>query len=112
MFRAIPFATLTAASSLALVLTLGLAGPSSAQSEKETDCRYQADVATAVQQARLDGVDERAVPAAIAARNPAWPARYNNAIPLLAAQFYQMNKRDLKALDMGSEWFKACLSMN
>ena len=96
--------------SVALCLGLTLALPVSAQTEKEADCQYQADVAAAVQQARLGGVKERDVAGAIAATNPGWPARYNNAIPLLSAQFYQLKKRDLRNIDMGVVYKDACMS--
>ena len=94
---------------LPLTLILSTA-PALAQSEKEKDCGYQADVAGAVQQARLDGVSEKKVRAAIEAANPAWPDRYNNAIPVFAAQIYQIKKRDLKKIDLRSEWLGTCLN--
>ena len=97
--RMLPFAL-----SLTLAATSG-----SAQSEKELDCGYQADVAGAVQKARLDGVSEKKVRASIEATNPAWPERYNNAIPVFAAQIYQIKKRNLKKIDLRSEWLGTCL---
>ena len=81
----------------------------SAETDKEKDCGYQADVAGAVQKARLDGVSEKKVRASIEATNPAWPERYNNAIPVLAAQIYQIKKRNLKKIDLRSEWLGTCL---
>jgi hypothetical protein len=95
----------------ALALCLAcLAAPLAAQSDKEADCGYQADVAAAVQQARLEGVREARVAETIAASNPTWPARYNNAIPLLTAQFYQLKKRDLRDVDMRMVYFDACMA--
>lgn len=81
-----------------------------AQSEKETDCRYQADVAAAVQKARLDGVRERDLPKAIADGNPTWPDRYNNAIPVFAGEVYKLKKRDLKKIDLGAQWMEMCVA--
>ena len=96
---------------LPLVLSLTLAATSvSAQTEKELDCGYQSDVAGAVQQARLDGVPEREIQSAIEDSDPAWPARYSNAIPVFAAQVYSIKKRDLRKLDLRTEWLKTCMS--
>ncbi len=95
---------------VALILSLVFALPAWAQSEKELDCRYQADVAAAVQKARLDGVKERDVAAAIAATNPTWPDRYSNAIPTMAGQFYQYKKRQLRQVDLGAQYFQLCMS--
>lgn len=92
---------------LTLVLT---ASTALAQSEKEIDCGYQADVAGAVQQARLDGVSEKNVREQIESGNPAWPDRYSNAIPVFAAQIYQIKKRDLKKIDLRTEWLGTCLN--
>lgn len=94
----------------AAALVLALATPALAQSAKEKDCRYQADVAAAVAKARVDGVKERKVAETIAASNPGWPERYNKAIPLLSAQFYQTKKKDLEGLDMGKTYFEACMA--
>ncbi len=93
---------------LPLTLILTATGVS-AQSKKEQDCGYQADVAGAVQKARLDGVSEKKVRAAIEASNPAWPDRYSNAIPVFAAQIYQIKKRDLKKIDLRAEWMDTCM---
>ncbi|WP_227363018.1 hypothetical protein [Sedimentitalea arenosa] len=94
-----------------LPLSLMLSATSvAAQSEKEVDCGYQADVAGAVQQARLDGVAERDVREAIEAGNPSWPDRYSNAIPVFAAQIYQIKKRDLKKIDLRAEWMTTCMT--
>ncbi|MFT5342875.1 MAG: hypothetical protein ACI9BH_002091, partial [Paracoccaceae bacterium] len=72
---------------LALVVSL-LAAPVLAAETKEQSCRYQADLVAAIQLARKDRVKEREVPAHIAATNPAWPANYNAAIPLLTPWVY------------------------
>lgn len=96
---------------LPLAVSVTLAATSgSAQTEKELDCGYQADVAGAVQQARLDGVRERKIQSAIEDSNPAWPPRYSKAIPVFAAQVYAIKKRDLRKLNLRSEWLKTCLN--
>jgi len=94
-----------------LPLALTLASTSAfAQTDKEVDCGHQADVVAAVQQARLDGVREKNVRASIEETNPAWPERYSNAIPVFAAQVYQIKKRDLKKIDLRTEWMGTCMA--
>lgn len=92
---------------LSLILTVSGA---MAQTEKEKDCGYQAEVAGAVQQARLDGVSERNVRETIEASNPSWPERYSNAIPVFTAQIYQIRKRDLRKIDLRAEWLGTCMN--
>ena len=87
--------TLTAAA-----ITLCAIATASLADDRETSCRYQGEVAAAVQKARLDGVSEAGVADAIAATNPGWPAQYNNAIPQLTAYVYQLKKRDLRKIDL------------
>ena len=94
---------------LAACLVL-LATPLAAESAKEQDCRYQAEVAAAVQQARMNGVSERNLPDAIARTNPGWPERYNNAIPVLGGAVYQLKKHDLRVVDLGEQWMAMCMS--
>lgn len=94
-----------------LPLTLALTSTSAlAQSDKEIDCGHQADVVAAVQKARLDGVREKNVRTSIEETNPAWPERYSNAIPVFAAQVYQIKKRDLKKVDLRAEWMGTCMN--
>jgi hypothetical protein len=94
---------------LATCLAL-LAAPLAAESAKQEDCRYQAQVARAVQQARMQGVSERNLPDAIARTNPGWPERYNNAIPIFAAEMYRRKKNELRDVDIGAQWLEMCLS--
>lgn len=86
-----------------------LALPGVAESAKEQDCRYQAQVAAAVQQARLKGVSQRKLVETITAADPGWPARYNNAIPIFAGEMYRMKKADLRDVDIGAQWLQMCL---
>ena len=94
--------TLTAAA-----ITLCAIATASLADDRETSCRYQ--VAAAVQKARLDGVSEAGVADAIAATNPGWPAQYNNAIPQLTAYVYQLKKRDLRKIDLGTTLREQCI---
>lgn len=87
-----------------------LAGPALAISEKEQDCTYQADVAGAVQKARLDGVPQKDVTAAIKKAGTTWPERYDNAIPILAAHIYGLKKRQLRKADLRAEFLNTCLT--
>ena len=101
-----------------VALWLGLCGGAALAGEaqlsealsKEQDCRYQAQVAAAVQKARLDGVRRRKVAAAIARSGPDWPARYNNAIPIFVDAIYGMKKRALRKVDLGAQWMEMCMS--
>lgn len=95
---------------VAATLCVFLAMPAWADSEKEQDCRYQSQVAAAVQKARLDGVAERNVERRIVESNPTWPERYNRAIPVLAGAIYQENKSMLRKVDLGAQWMEMCMS--
>ncbi|MEP2031537.1 MAG: hypothetical protein ABJI96_22810 [Paracoccaceae bacterium] len=95
--------------SLAVSLALAATG-SSAQSEKELDCGYQADVVDAVKNARMEGVSERKLQKTIEASDPPWPARYSKAIPVLAPYVYAIKKRDLREIDLRSEWLGTCMN--
>ncbi|WP_299670644.1 hypothetical protein [uncultured Roseobacter sp.] len=92
----------------ALALT---AVPALAQSEKEVSCGYQADVVGAIKQARLDGVKERELPAALSKDAP-WPEKYNNIIPLLAPAIYEKKRADLKKEDLKGWWYQECLKLD
>ncbi|MCE8511324.1 hypothetical protein KBY24_01920 [Ruegeria pomeroyi] len=92
----------------ALVALLA-ASPLAAAETKQESCQYQADVVAAIQQARLDRVKERDVPAAVAATNPTWPANYNAAIPLIAPWVYQQKMRDVREQDLSAAWLELCL---
>ncbi len=94
----------------AAALVLSLSALPLIAGEKETDCGHQGDVASAIQKARLDGVKQEGVAEAIAATNPSWPERYNNAIPQLAAYIYQQRKRDLRKVDFGETLREQCIA--
>ena len=79
--------------------------------EKAQSCRYQADVVAAVQQARRDRVKERDVQAHILAQEPAWPEKFNNAIPLIAPWVYEQKRRIIRNEDLSAVWTELCLQL-
>ncbi len=91
------------------ILACLLATPSFAAVDKEESCGYQAEVVAAIQQARLDRVREREVPAAIAATNPTWPENYNAAIPHMTPWVYEMKRRVIRNEDLSAVWNELCL---
>ena len=86
-----------------------LASPAFAAVTPEESCGYQAQVVAAIQQARLDRVKERDVPAAIAATNPDWPENYNAAIPHMTPWVYEMKRRVVRNEDLSAAWSELCL---
>lgn len=106
---------MTSLSTATIALALGCssaflaAAPVSAASEKEVSCTYQSQVVAAIQNARLDRVRERDVPAAVAATNPTWPEPYNNAIPLIAPWVYEQKMKDLRSQNLGEVWMELCI---
>ncbi|MEM1073241.1 MAG: hypothetical protein AAGI36_02235 [Pseudomonadota bacterium] len=97
---------------LRFLLTAALAvfaTPGVAQSEKEVSCGYQAEVARAIQQARLDRVRERKVEEKILAGTPTWPDNYNRAIPLMVPWVYELPMKQVRDHDLGDAWNELCL---
>ncbi|WP_299952852.1 hypothetical protein [uncultured Roseobacter sp.] len=84
--------------------------PAVAQSEKEVSCGYQAEVVAAVRQARLDRVREAKVQETVLAGDPSWPAKFNNAIPLVTPWIYEMPRKDVRDNDLAEVWKEACLA--
>lgn len=94
---------------MAAVMAAGFAAPVLAQSaDKKTSCGYQAQVVSAIQQARLDRVRERKVQDHVLA-NATWPENYNTAIPLLTPWVYEMKMRDVRNNDLAAAWTELCL---
>ena len=92
-----------------VVASAVLGGPVWAQSaEKKADCAHQASVVAAIQQARIDKVKERDVPAHVTA-NAVWPENYNTAVPLLTPWVYEMKMRDVRNQDLAAAWTEMCL---
>jgi hypothetical protein len=77
---------------------------------KDDDCVYQGQVVAAIQAARLERVKESQLAEHIAASNPKWPERYNKAITVLGGPIYDLKRRDIKSVDLGTQWKDACQS--
>jgi hypothetical protein len=96
---------------LSFVAAVLVAGSAHAKSvSKADDCKYQGQVVTAIQAARLERVKESDLAAHIAGTNPEWPDRYNNAIAVLGGPIYDLKRRDIKSVDLGTQWNDACLA--
>ncbi|WP_299349734.1 hypothetical protein [uncultured Shimia sp.] len=95
------------ASALFAVVTMGTA-PASA-GEKEETCKLQAELMSAVQQARLDRVPESQVVDKVTEDNPHWPETLHSAIPAIAEFMYDQKRRDLKQVDLGPVSEQQCL---
>ncbi len=93
----------------ACAFALCLATPVVAQDSKEVSCQYQADIVSAIQQARLDKVKERDVQKTILASNPAWPENYSAAIPLMTPWVYEQKMRTVRNEDLSAAWNELCL---
>ncbi|QUJ75195.1 hypothetical protein KDD17_09170 [Sulfitobacter albidus] len=93
-----------------ILVALTLAVPATAQTAKQTDCGYQADVVAAVQAARIDRVGERKVAAHIGGTDTAWPDKYDAVIPLVTPWVYQMKMSEVRSSDLGAAWKEVCLS--
>ena len=90
-------------------ISMAVSGPALAASKKEESCTHQAAVVAAVQQARLDRVKEREVPATVQAQ-ASWPDDFNTAIPLVTPWVYEMKMRDVKKSDLSAAWKEMCLA--
>ncbi len=80
-----------------------------AENTKEEVCGFQGEIAGAIQQARLQGVEERDVEKAITANGPSWPENYSKAIPTLTQWVYQTDIALVQDGDMGAFWQSECL---
>lgn len=90
-------------------ISMAVSGPALAASKKEESCTHQAAVVAAVQQARLNRVKEREVPATVQAQ-ASWPDDFNTAIPLVTPWVYEMKMRDVKKSDLSAAWKEMCLA--
>ena len=95
---------------LSLALMCG-AVPAFAQSEKEVNCGYQAEVIAAIQDARGRLVRESKVEQRILEADPTWPARYSKMIPTAAQWVYSLPRKDAKNLDLAGIWKEGCLQL-
>lgn len=83
--------------------------PALADVDKTESCGFQAQVVSAVQQARLDKVKERNVEKTILAADPTWPANYSNAIPLITPWVYELPMKQVRDNDLSEIWNQNCL---
>lgn len=83
--------------------------PAFAEADKEEVCGFQGQMTSAIQQARLDGVPEENVEAAVLSGEPTWPENYNAAIPTLAQWVYQTDLGLVEQSDMGAVWQSECI---
>ena len=90
-------------------VAVAMATPAAADQKKIESCGYQAQVVAAIQQARLDRVPERDVPAHILATSPEWPENYSEAIPLITPWVYEQKRRTIRNDDLGAAWNELCL---
>ncbi len=95
---------------LAIILSLTMIStPAFAEAEKQEVCGHQGDIASAISEARVNGVREKRVEKKILADDPTWPANYNKAIPTLASWVYQLDINQVKQNDLGAIWKQQCL---
>lgn len=87
-----------------------MAVPAFAEENREESCGYQGAIASAIQEARLDGVREKRVERKILASNPAWPENYNKVIPTISGWVYQIDKAQLRSNDLGAIWQEQCVT--
>lgn len=87
-----------------LLPTVGLAAQS-----KEDACALQGDVVGAIQQARLDRVDQAEVIPTIYAANPDWPDAMKEALPGMVDWVYSMKRRKLRKVELGPVTETQCL---
>lgn len=81
----------------------------SADTDKDVVCGHQGDIATAVQDARLDGVRESNVEKTLRASDPSWPDNFSKAIPAVTIWIYGMDMALVKENDLGDFWKQECL---
>lgn len=91
---------------------IAVASPLHAQSqtERQAQCRFQAELAGAVQQARLDRVQQDNVLNKLKQDNPDWPAAVDQAIPPLVNFVYSIKRRDLRGVDLEAQTYQSCLA--
>lgn len=86
-----------------------LASPAFAIENLDEKCAIQAQVVSAIQQARLDRVAERDVTDHLLAATPEWPENYNATIPLITPWVYEQKRRVIRKEDLGAAWNELCL---
>lgn len=94
----------------AAALLVCTALPAWADVEKSESCGYQAQVVSAIQQARLDKVKERNVEKTVLASSPEWPANYSKAIPLITPWVYELPMKQVRNNDLSVLWNENCMA--
>ena len=90
----------------ALLMT---SGPANAASEKEAECQFQANLLSAVQKARLNGVPKANLAKVIKASNPDLTESVIAAIPAIGDHVYSIKRQDLEKVDLGVTTKAQCL---
>lgn len=91
------------------LLALVVAAHAQAADTREQSCGYEAQVASAIQRARIERVQKGEVMPLLLADTPPWPEAYNAAIPQLTEYVYQQKIRDLKQIDLGQVLLQQCI---
>jgi len=86
-----------------------VAAPSFAQSSKEETCALQNEVVGAIQQARLDRVDQNEVIPTLMAANPDWPQGLEGNMQPLVDWVYSLRRRDVRNNPLGEAAEAQCL---
>ena len=94
-----------------MVVAFMVTVPAIAETEKEINCGYQADVVEAIKQARIGGVAQEDLSTTLAA-NAGWPDKYNNIIPILAPSIYEKSPEQLAEEDLASWWRGECMKLD
>ena len=94
---------------IATLAATSLSTAALAADTKEQSCAYQADIVSAVQAARADGVKEQKVSETILADDHSWPEGYDAAIPIITPWVYEQKRKDLKTKDFAAAWSELCL---
>lgn len=89
------------------IVALALAAPAAAASRDEV-CGYMADVAGALQQARLAGVPEERAGAHVLEAGPDWPDNYDRAIAPMTPWVYSQDMGQLSQADLPALWRQTC----
>jgi hypothetical protein len=96
---------------LCLAAFLGVGGPGQTQSaeEIESQCRFQAELFGAVQQARLDRVRKNRVIETVMEANPDWPPAIATALPAVTEYVWGFPMRDLRNADLAADTLRTCI---
>ncbi len=94
---------------VALTAALMLAGPATAETQKQTECSLQAGLMSTVQKARLNGVPKAKIAKVIQSANPDLSDNIIAVVPAIADHVYSIKRDDLKKVDLGKATMAQCL---